>query len=136
MGKLKRLNNFLARQKTQNQAKIEAAAQKIAGKVVQQMIGKKPTLASVSRAIKASIRLSGATKMRQEVIAWIESDIAKICSENPDKEKARTVLYGMMETAIATPEYVDLLKAVDMNPDHVKVLIDQATQEQKTDHEK
>jgi hypothetical protein len=58
---------------------------------------------------------------------WVNTDLNNAIRDNRNNlDKAEADIDKMMQTALATPEYVELLKSVGMNGDHLVLLKNEA----------
>lgn len=82
------------------------------------------SLAKVARFTRGLIRIAGVDTVRKQVIKGIEGDLKRANSQpNPQEEVEK-----LISNAMATPEYVALLKDLDMGEEHLRILAQEALQ--------
>lgn len=79
------------------------------------------SLAYMSRVVRGTIRIVGVDVARKQVIKGIEGDI-----ERATKSKdASVAIEKLIQDALNTPDYMELLKELDMGEEHLRVLAKQ-----------
>ncbi len=86
-------------------------------KIIWRSLRNKEDLASMSKTIEGLIPTYGKDVIRKQVIKSIEDDIKKT-GKNGDK-----ALEKMMQDAFSCPEYMKLLRRINMDETHVRALI-------------
>ena len=83
-------------------------------------------LAAMSQFIKGQIAVTGVNETRRRVIKSIEDDCLKVSKKhlkvNRDCTLAEIMQDELIQTALKTPAYMDMLKALGMNSDHIETL--------------
>jgi len=92
---------------------------------VERELGNK-SLAYMSRIIRGSIGIAGTDATRKRVIASIESDLKRAI-----KKKPFATIEELIHDAITTPDYMELLKELDMDRSHLEVMAQETLKEVK-----
>jgi len=74
-------------------------------------------LAKMSKIIVAQIPMYGKNQVRTQVIKSIESDLKKA-----KKKGGKEAVNAMIDNAISTPEYMELLRKLGMDEPHLRAL--------------
>lgn len=74
-------------------------------------------LAKLSMIVMAQIPLYGTRAVRLQVIKSIETDLKRKA-----KKGGEDAVEGMVENALGTPEYMKLLRKLDMGEPHLRVM--------------
>lgn len=78
-------------------------------------------LAKMAELVKAQLPMYGKTAVQRSVINSIESDFKRAAKKGGDAEVQK-----MIDNALATPEYMDLLKHLSLDETHLRVMKMQA----------
>ena len=90
-------------------------------KEVTKELGNK-SLAYLSRVVRGTIRIAGVDAVRKRVIKIIEDDMNRALKESNPEE----AINKLIVEAMATPDYVELLKELDMDRSHLELLAQEA----------
>ena len=99
---------------------IRKAVEKQVAKQVEKELGGK-SLAYVSKVVRGLIPSFGVEIIRKRVISGIEGDLKRALKKNP-----KATVDELIHDAINTPEYIALLKDINMNEEHLKVMAKEA----------
>lgn len=74
-------------------------------------------LAKISKILMATIPVAGVDRVRKELIKGVEGDMKRAVKKNPS-----ATVDELVAPALETPDYMALLKDLDMNIEHLKVI--------------
>lgn len=98
------------------------AVEKEIAPIIQKELGDK-SLAFTSRFIRGLIPTAGVGKVRKQVIKSIEDDIKRA------SKKGNQVVEDLIQNALSTPDYMELLKELGMNEDHIRTIQEEVMNE-------
>lgn len=75
-----------------------------------------PQLAKLSRVITAQIPVYGKNVVRNQVIKAIEGDLKRTARKGPEATEK------LIQNALATPEYMTLLRRIGLEESHIRVM--------------
>jgi len=104
---------------------LQKRAEKKIAPQVERELGNK-SLAYISRFIRGLIPTAGKDAVRKRVITGIEGDLKRAVKKNPS-----ATIEELIHDAITTPDYMALLKELDMDRSHLEVKAQEALQEAK-----
>ena len=83
---------------------------------VEKELGNK-SLAYMSRFVRGTISIAGVDEVRKQVIGGIEGDLKRALHKNPSAS-----IEELIQDALNTPDYMALLKELDMGVEHLRLL--------------
>jgi len=89
---------------------------------IEEELGNK-SLAYMSRLVRGTIPIAGLDRVRKQVISGIEGDLRRAIKKNPS-----ATIDSLIQDALNTPDYMALLKDLDMGEDHLRLLAKEAQQ--------
>jgi len=92
-------------------------------KAVEKELGN-ASLTKVARFTRGLIRIAGVDAVRKQVIKGIEGDLKRAMGKPNPQEEIESLIIG----ALATPEYMALLKDLNMGEEHLRLLAKEALQ--------
>jgi len=104
---------------------LQKRAEKKITSQVEKDLGNK-SLAYISRFIRGTIPTAGKDAVRKRVITGIEGDLKRVIKKNPS-----ATVEELIHDAVTTPDYMVLLKELDMDRSHLEVLAQEALREAK-----
>lgn len=105
---------------------LEKIVRKKVESAVKKELGNK-SLAYTSRFIRGLIPAAGVDAIRKRVISGIEGDLKRAIKKNK-----QATIDDLLKDALNTPDYMALLKDLDMSEEHLRLLAQEALKERRS----